>query len=116
MFVGSFLSPRKPSRYWVFPYNMHGQKSPVRQIDGSAQEQRPCCHEPPLIACGLGVNVLTENCEGSVDGGTMAMFVLCRLGRLGVVGVKGLRSGTIGPVGSSSGIGGCFTGSGDCGS
>jgi hypothetical protein len=66
--------------------------------------------------CGLGVNVLAENCAGSVDeGGTIAIFVLVRLGRFRVVGLSGFVSGAIGPIGPSSGIVGCLTGSGGCG-
>ena len=86
------------------------------QMEGSAQEQRPCCHEPPLMDCGLGVNTPAENCAGSVDeGGTMAMFVLVRFGRFGIMGIKGFASGAIALVGSFSGIVGCLTGSGGCG-
>ena len=79
---------------------MHGQNKPVMQIEGSPQEHKLCCHEPPLMDCGLGVNVLAENCVGSVDeGGTIAMLVLARFSRLGGEIVKGFVSGAIGPVG-----------------
>lgn len=87
---------------------MHGQKTPVKQMEGSAHEHSPCCHDPPRIDCGLGVYVLRGNWEGSVNGGTMAILVLGRLGVLGVVGVKGLVSGAMTPAGSLAGIGGCF--------
>ena len=93
MFVGSFLSERRAKRYCVLPYVRQGQKSEGRQIEGSEQEQKACCHVPPRSGCGCGA--YDETGKLTLAGDTTGRLVvgdLCCI-FVGVVGDSGFASG-----------------------